>query len=55
MCPECGAMWDFIDMGRAECENGHQWDQAPHFPGTYVRPGFPGDTNDPERFPADCT
>lgn len=25
--------------------------RAPAIPGTFVRPGYPGDINDPERFP----
>jgi hypothetical protein len=53
-CPECGTYeWDFTDDNRAQCQNGHEWDQAPDIPGTFVRPGFPGDINDPERFPGD--
>jgi hypothetical protein len=51
-CPKCGTrQWDFTGPGRAKCANGHEWDQAPDMPGTFVRPGFPGDVNDPERFP----
>ena len=54
-CRECGTEdWDFIAPGLAQCANGHEWDQAadPAFPGTFVRPGFPGDVNDPDRYPA---
>lgn len=51
-CPQCGTReWDFTGPGRAQCASGHEWDQAPAWPGTFARPGFPGDTNDPERFP----
>jgi hypothetical protein len=53
-CPECGTEdWDFASDGRAQCANGHEWDQAPDpaFPGTFMRPWFPGDVNDPDRFP----
>jgi hypothetical protein len=52
-CPQCPADWDFTGPGRAGCANGHQWDQAPDLPGTFTRPGWPGDHNDPERFPDD--
>lgn len=53
-CPQCGTGdWDFTAPGRAQCASGHEWDQAPDpaFPGTFVRPGYPGDVNDPERYP----
>ena len=56
-CPKCGTGdWDFTAPGLARCANGHEWEQAPdpEFPGTFVRPGFPGDVNDPERFPDDA-
>jgi hypothetical protein len=52
VCPACGSDdWDFTVNDRARCVNGHQWDQAPELEGTFVRPGYPGDMNDPERFP----
>lgn len=54
MCPVCGTMdWDFIEVNRAECVNGHRWDQAPGIPGSFMRPCHPGDINDPERFPGE--
>jgi hypothetical protein len=53
-CPQCGTgEWDFTSPGTARCANGHEWAQAPACPGTFVRPGHPGDTNDPERYPED--
>lgn len=53
-CPKCGTEeWDFTGQtpDRAQCVNCHEWDQAPDIPGTFVRPGYPGDVNDPERYP----
>jgi hypothetical protein len=53
-CPECGTdQWDFTGPCSAECVNGHRWDEGPAIPGTLVRPGYPGDINDPERYPDD--
>lgn len=53
-CPECGTPdWEFTGDGQPECVNGHIWNQVPEIPGTFVRPGYPGDMNDPERFPGD--
>jgi hypothetical protein len=51
LCTQCGASWDFTGPGRARCENGHEWDDEPAFPGTLVRVGHLGDVNDPERYP----
>lgn len=51
-CPRCGSEdWDFEALGKARCGSGHTWDQAPAYPGTFVRPGHPGDMNDIERWP----
>ena len=53
-CPECGSgEWDYNEDGLAEDSAGHTWGQAPAEPGIWLRPGRPGDVNDPERFPGE--
>jgi len=54
-CPQCGTCdWDYPGLPpRAVCAAGHAFNRAADLPGTAIRPGYPGDVNDPERWPDD--